>query len=85
MCKEKSNASIVMSSPVQDRAVVDIGATAEIHSDIACDLLAFHGLSGSDTTSLIHGIGKATFLKCRKDTNDVTFPSWQQKCRHESC
>lgn len=83
MCKEKSNASIIMSSPVQDRAVVDIGATSEIHSDIACSLLAIHGLSGSDTTSLIHGIGH--FFKCRKDTNDVTFPSWQHKCINESC
>ena len=53
---------MIMSSPVQGRAVIDIRATAEKHSDIAHDLLVIHGLSGADTVASYHGIGKASVL-----------------------
>ena len=55
-----------MSSPVKERAVVDIRATAEAYRDIAADLPAIHGLSGADTIAWLHGIGKGTDLKISK-------------------
>jgi len=41
-CKGSNAAPMIMSSPMKQRAVVDIRATAEAHSDIADDLLAIH-------------------------------------------
>ena len=55
-----------MSSPVKERAVIDIRATVESHTDIADDLLAIHGLSGADAVASFHGIGKATVVKVAK-------------------
>ena len=55
-----------MSSPVKERAVFDIPATAEAHRDIAGDLLAIHGLSGADNTASLHDIGKGTVLEISK-------------------
>ena len=57
---------MIMASPLKDRAVVDIRATAEAHSDIADDLLAIHGLSGADTVASLHGTGKATVIRISK-------------------
>ena len=34
--------------------------------NIANDMLAIHGLSGADTVALLHGVGKATFIKVSK-------------------
>ena len=65
-CKGANAAPMIMSSPLKERAVVDIRATAEAHSDIADDLLAIHGLSGADTVASLHGIGKATVIKVTK-------------------
>ncbi len=65
-CKGSNAAPMVMSSPVKERTVVDIRATAEAHSDIADDLLAMHGLSGADTVASLHGIGKTTVAKISK-------------------
>ena len=56
-------APMIMASPVQDRAVTDIRATAALHNDIAGDLLVIHGLSGADTLAASHGIGEAMVLK----------------------
>ena len=58
---------MIMSSPVKERAMVDIRATAEKHCDIADDLPAIHGLSGADTVASLHGIGKATAIKIAKN------------------
>ncbi|MPC60869.1 hypothetical protein E2C01_054929 [Portunus trituberculatus] len=55
-----------MSSPVKERAVVDIRATVEEQSDTADDL-ATHRLSGADTVASLHGIGKATVVKIAKN------------------
>ena len=55
-----------MSSPVKERSVIDIKQTAAAHIDIASDLLALHGLSGADTVSAIHGIGKTTVINLAK-------------------
>ena len=57
---------MIMSSPVKERAVIDIKQTAASHIDIASDLLALHGLSGADTVSAIHGIGKTTVVNLAK-------------------
>lgn len=65
-CKGSNAAPMIMSSPLKERAVVDIRATAEAHSDIADDLLAIHRLSGADTVASLHGIGKATVIKVSK-------------------
>ena len=61
--KGSNSAPMIMSSPVKERAVVDIRATVESHSDIAHDLLAIHRLSGADSVASFHGIGKATVVK----------------------
>ena len=55
-----------MSSPVKERAVFDIPATAEAHREIAGDLLEIHGLSGADNTASLHDIGKGTVLEISK-------------------
>ena len=62
-----------MSSPVKERAVVDIPATAEAHLDIAPDLLAIHGLSGADNTASLHDIGKGTVLEISKKGGILLF------------
>jgi len=51
-----------MSPLVKERAVIDIGATATAHSDIADDL-AIHGISGTVTVASLHDIGKASAIK----------------------
>src|SRR6267154_1712264 len=64
-------APMIMSSPVKERAVVDIRATVEAHSGIASDLLAIHGISGADTVATLHGLDKATVIKI---ANKRAFP-----------
>ena len=59
-CKCSNSAQMIMSSPVNERAVIDIRATVESHSDVAYYLLAIHGLSGADAVASLHGISKAT-------------------------
>ena len=48
---------------MKERAVTDIRATAESHTDIAYALLAIHGLSGTDAVASFHGTCKATVAK----------------------
>jgi hypothetical protein len=57
---------MIMSSPVKERAVIDIRATARTHQNIAQDILAIHGLSGADTVASLHGIGKPTIVNAYK-------------------
>ena len=47
------------------RAVIDIGATAKQHADIAGRLLTAHALTGCDTVAFMWGIGKAKAVKVR--------------------
>ena len=54
--------SVLMVSPIRDRAVIDINATVDLHRDIIPDLLAAHGLTGCDTVATYFGIGKAGSL-----------------------
>ena len=54
---------VMMVSPIQDRAMIDINATVEKHCSIIPDLLAAHGLTGCDTVAQCHGIGKGVALK----------------------
>ena len=65
-CKCSNSAQMIMSSPVKQRAVTDIRATVESHSDVAYYLLTIHGLSGTDAVASLHGIGKATVFKVAK-------------------
>ena len=65
-CTCSNSAPMVMSSSVKERAVIDIRATVESHSDIADALLAIHGLSGADTVASFNGICKATVVKVAK-------------------
>ncbi len=55
-----------MSSPVKERTVIYIRATAGSHNDVADDLLAIHGFSGADAVASLHGIRKATVVKVAK-------------------
>ena len=56
---EKLTSEIVM-IPTQynTRAATNIGATVQKHKDIAPHILSIHALTGCDTVSTIHGIGK---------------------------
>ena len=58
--------TVIMSSPVKERAVLYIRATVESHSDIADYLLTIHGLSGADAVASFHGIGQAAVVKVAK-------------------
>ena len=57
-----ASTSVLMVSPIRDRAVLDINATIDLHRDIIPDLLAAHGLTGCDTVATFFGIGKAASL-----------------------
>jgi len=65
-CTGRNSAPMIMSSLVKERAVIDIGATATTHSDIADDLLAIRGTSGAYTVASLHVVGKATVSKVAK-------------------
>ena len=83
-CICRNSAPMIMSSPEKERAVIYIyiRATVESHSDVADDLLAIHGLSGTDAVASLHGIGKATVVKVAK--KGPVFPTllhWGCACR----
>ena len=65
-CKNNGLSTIIMAPLVKERAVVDIGATAAAHSDIADNILAVHGITGADTVGSLHGIGKVTAINVAK-------------------
>lgn len=44
-----------------ERKIIDIGKTVAAHGNVIHCILAVHGLSGCDTVSQYHGIGKKTF------------------------
>ena len=54
---------ITMESTSAKRTVIDIGQTAARYKNINQYLLAAHALSGCDTVSSLHGIGKAKVLQ----------------------
>ena len=58
-----ASTSVLMVSPIRDRAVIDINATVDLHRDIIPDLLAAHGLTGCDTVATYFGIRKAAALR----------------------
>ena len=55
--------NVLMVSPIQGRAVVDINASAEKHRAGLPDLLAGHCLSDCDTVASHFGIGKGIALR----------------------
>jgi len=65
-CIGNNPSPMIMSPLVKERTVIDIGATAAAHSDIADDLLAIHGISGADTVASLHGVGKVTAINIAK-------------------
>ena len=60
------NATVLMEDTHGDRTGIDIGQTAAKHSHLAASLPAIHALTGCDSTSRIHGIGKKTALNVGK-------------------
>ena len=64
--QENITCPMIMSSPIQQRSVIDIKATVEVHGSIIPDLMAAHALSGCDTVPTYFGIGKGTVLKVLK-------------------
>ena len=50
-CTCSNSAQLITSSPLKERALIDMRATVESHSDIADDLIAFIGLSGAEPVS----------------------------------
>ena len=65
-CRGRNSAPMIMTSLVKERAGIDIGVIATLHSNIADDLVAIHGSSGADTVASLHGVGKATVIKITK-------------------
>ena len=61
--QENLTCSLFMTSPIHQRAVIDIKATVHVHHSIITNLLAAHALSGCDTIASYFGIGKGTVLK----------------------
>ena len=64
--KENLSCDLTMVGTSSGRTAVDIKATSVKHSDIACELLPAHVLSGCDTVSQLYGIGKGKVLKTLK-------------------
>ena len=64
--QENSTCPMITSSPIQQRSVIDIKNTVELHGSIVPDLLAAHALSGCHTVPTYSGIGKGTVLKVLK-------------------
>ena len=60
---EHLSCEMFMSSPIQQRSVIDIKATVQAHITIIPGLPAAHALSGCDTVPTLFGIGKGTVLK----------------------
>ncbi len=56
---------VLMEGTSRMRAVIDIGATAKQHADIAGRLLAAHSLTGCYTVAFMWGIWKAKAVKVR--------------------
>ena len=61
--EQKVNGVVIMESPVQEGATIDIRATAEDIKHIISDLLAAHALSGCNISACYFGIGKGTVVK----------------------
>ena len=62
---------MVMESPIKERTVIDIQATAEKHRSIMPSLLACHALSGCDTLAVCFGVGKGKMLTVLKKRVDM--------------
>ena len=60
---QKLSCQLHMVGTSHSRHTVDIKATAEIHGNLAKDLLAAHALTGCDSVSCLYGIGKVTVIK----------------------
>ena len=52
-----------MISPIRGRTVIDINATVDKNPAVMEDILAAHGLTGSETAATYHDIGKGIALK----------------------
>ena len=61
--KLKVKVPLFMESPKKERTGIDIAATAEGCKDILDDIISIHAITGCDTVSNYHGIGKVTALK----------------------
>ena len=61
--QENLTCPLFMTSPIQQRAVIDIKATVHVHHSVIPNLLAAHALLGCDTVASYFGIGKGTVLK----------------------
>ena len=64
--KQKLTRVVIMESPVKDRVIIDIKATAIEHRNIIQALLAANALSGYDTKACYFGIAKSTIVKTFK-------------------
>ena len=47
-----------ISSPVANRSIVDLGATAQKNNDMPKAILVMHALSGADTVTATYNVGK---------------------------
>lgn len=59
----KCTSALYMSSPVADRSIVDLRATAQKNKDMAKAILVMHALTGTDTVAATYNMGKKVALK----------------------
>jgi hypothetical protein len=76
--EKQLSCGVFMESPIAGRSVIDIGASAAQHKDIAHHLPAAHALTGCDTVSYMFGIGKLTALKVLKSGMTLSLLGCQQ-------
>ena len=61
--EESLSVSLIMESTSRSRSSIDIGATVAKHSGIVPQMIAAHAVSGCDTVSCYHGIGKTKVVR----------------------
>ncbi len=59
----KCTSDLYMCSPVADRSIVDLRATAQKHKDTTKAILVMHALTGADTVAATYNVGKKSALK----------------------
>ena len=70
--KYNLNSTVMMEATSGGRSQISIKATVEKHTSIVSNILAAHTLSGSDTTSQLHRIGKATVVNVLRQGYQIT-------------
>ena len=64
----KYTSALYMSSPVANRPIVDLRATAQKNKDATKSILVMHAPTGADTVAATYNVGKKQALKTLETT-----------------